>query len=39
VYEVVQEHLDPDGMEVYSSLNQRRLRPEHVWPVNSRKGV
>lgn len=40
VYDVVEEHLDPEGVvEVYSSLNQRRLRPEFVWPINGRRGV
>lgn len=39
VYHLFDEHLDPDGVEVYSQLSQRRLRPQFARPLTSRKGV
>jgi hypothetical protein len=37
IYEVGSDELDPNGVEVYSKLAGRRMRPEFVWS-RSRKG-
>ena len=31
VYEVGDEKIDPTGVEVFSVLNRRRLKPEYFW--------
>ncbi len=31
VFSLSEDQIDPSGTEVYSSLSQRRLKPEHVW--------
>ena len=31
VYEVGDEQIDPKGVEVFSVLNRRRMKPEYIW--------
>jgi hypothetical protein len=37
VYAVSETHLDPEGIEVYSKLSGRRMKPEYAW--HPRRGV
>jgi hypothetical protein len=39
VYDTGESELDPDGVEVYSKLGKRRMRPEYVWRPNRRGRV
>lgn len=39
VYEVGDEKIDPKGVEVFSVLNRRRMKPEYVWEPERQKEI
>jgi hypothetical protein len=36
VYEIWDEEIDPRGVEVFSVLAQRRMKPEHAWKTKGK---